>query len=96
VGDSAVIGAGTWADGRRAVSMTGDGEAIIRRASAHSIALSATPLEAACEDALAALGGAEAGLIALDSDGTVAMPFNTQVMHRGWWNGGGEPQTALY
>jgi beta-aspartyl-peptidase (threonine type) len=95
VGDSAVIGAGTWADGRRAISMTGDGEAIMRALSAQSIASSAAPLQQACDDAVAALGGAEAGLIALDADGTIAMPFNTRVMHRGWWSGGGV-ETAVY
>src|SRR4051812_4243570 len=58
VGDSALVGAGTWADGRRAISMTGDGEAIIRRASAHSIALSGAPLAEAAGEALAALGDA--------------------------------------
>jgi beta-aspartyl-peptidase (threonine type) len=87
VGDSAVIGAGTWADGRRAVSMTGDGEAIMRRLSAYGIAHSAAPLGQACDDAIAALEPAEAGLIALDADGAIAMPFNTRVMHRGWWTG---------
>jgi beta-aspartyl-peptidase (threonine type) len=87
VGDSAVIGAGTWADATRAVSMTGDGEAIMRRLSAHAIAHSAAPLGRACDDAIAALEPAEAGLIALDADGAIAMPFNTRVMHRGWWTG---------
>ena len=89
VGDSALIGAGTFADERRAISMTGDGEAIVQAVSAHSIALSPAPLATACGDAIAALG-AEAGLIAIDAaDGEVAAPFNTRVMHRGWWTGGG-------
>lgn len=97
VGDSAVIGAGTWADGRRAVSMTGDGEAILRRLSAHAVAASPAPLAQACDDALAALGEVEAGLIAVDASGAIAMPFNTRVMHRGWWTGaGGAPETAVY
>jgi isoaspartyl peptidase/L-asparaginase-like protein (Ntn-hydrolase superfamily) len=68
--------------------MTGDGDAIVRQASAHAIALSGAPLAQACDDAIAALGDAEAGLIALDADGATAMPFNTRVMHRGWWSGG--------
>jgi isoaspartyl peptidase/L-asparaginase-like protein (Ntn-hydrolase superfamily) len=88
VGDSGVIGAGTWADDRRAVSMTGDGEAIMRGLSAHAIAHAPAPLAQACDDAIAALGDAEAGLIAVDADGAIAMPFNTRVMHRGWWTGG--------
>jgi beta-aspartyl-peptidase (threonine type) len=88
VGDSALIGAGTWADERRAISMTGDGDAIAQRATAHTVALSTAPLGAACDEAIAALGHAEAGLIAVDADGTIAMPFNTRVMHRGWWSAG--------
>ena len=88
IGDTPVIGAGTWADGRRAVSMTGNGERILRNASAHSIALSAAPLEDACREALAALDSSDSGLIAVDADGSIAMPFNTRVMHRGWWTGG--------
>jgi beta-aspartyl-peptidase (threonine type) len=88
VGDSPIFGAGTWADGRRAVSMTGQGEAIMRALSAHAIALSPAPLEEACGDAIAVLAPAEAGLIAVDAEGNIAMPFNTRVMHRGWWAGG--------
>lgn len=88
VGDSPLIGAGTFADGRRAISMTGDGERIVRTLSAHSIARSPAPLEQACADAIAALGDAYAGLIAVDADGSIATPFNTGVMHRGWWTGG--------
>jgi beta-aspartyl-peptidase (threonine type) len=88
VGDTPLIGAGTWADGRRAISMTGHGEAIVLNASAHSIALSPAPLEEACGAALTALAGSDAGLIAVDAGGRIAMPFNTRVMHRGWWTGG--------
>jgi len=97
VGDTPVIGAGTFADSRRAISMTGDGERILERLSAHTIAVSPAPLAAACDDAIAALGGAHAGLIAVDSSGEIAMPFNTGVMHRGWWTGGTAPvQTRVY
>jgi beta-aspartyl-peptidase (threonine type) len=95
VGDSPVVGAGTWADGRRAISMTGDGEAILRNVSAHSIALSAGSLERAADDAIAALGDSDGGLVAVDSDGRIATPFNTRVMHRGWWRAGEAPQTRV-
>src|SRR4051794_7589808 len=88
VGDTPVIGAGTFADTRRAVSMTGDGEAIIAALSAHTIALDPAPLEEAAGAALERLGRAEAGLIALDADGSAALPFNTRVMHRAFWTGG--------
>lgn len=88
VGDTPLIGAGTWADRRRAVSMTGHGEAIVRNASAHSIALGGGTLADACRDAMALLAPSDAGLIAVDAEGHIELPFNTRVMHRGWWTGG--------
>jgi isoaspartyl peptidase/L-asparaginase-like protein (Ntn-hydrolase superfamily) len=85
VGDSPLIGAGTWADERLAVSATGDGEQIIRAAAAHRVAalveLGGLPLEEACRQVVDSIQG-EAGLIAVDGHGNVAMPFNTRVMHR--------------
>jgi len=96
VGDCPVIGAGTWADGHAAVSCTGDGEAFIRCATAREVAAlvrGGTPLAAAAQEALGQVAGLQAsgGLIALDRDGQVAMPFNTQVMPRGVWTSGGPP-----
>ena len=88
VGDTPVIGAGTFADGRRAISMTGHGEQVLHQLSAASIARSPAPLGQAADDAIAALGDSEAGAICVDSDGNVALPFNTRIMHRGWWTGG--------
>ena len=90
VGDSPLIGAGTYADDLCAVSATGDGEALIRTVASHEVAAlirhRGMALAEACETVLreriAALG-ADAGMIALDSQGKVAMPFNTRVMHRG-------------
>lgn len=91
VGDSPVIGAGTYAeDGVCAVSATGDGELLVRATLAAEIAalmrLAGMPLQEAVERAvkrrLAPLR-AEAGLIAVDHHGNVTMPFNTTVMHRG-------------
>jgi isoaspartyl peptidase/L-asparaginase-like protein (Ntn-hydrolase superfamily) len=85
VGDSPLIGAGTWADERVAVSATGDGEQIIRAAAAHRVAalveLGGLSLEEACRQVVDSIEG-EAGLIAVDGHGNVAMPFNTRVMHR--------------
>jgi beta-aspartyl-peptidase (threonine type) len=95
VGDTPLPGAGTFADQRRAISMTGDGEAIIRALSAHTIALDPRPLEQATSDALDQLGRAEAGLIALDADGSAALPFNTQVMHRARWTAGSAIETGV-
>jgi isoaspartyl peptidase/L-asparaginase-like protein (Ntn-hydrolase superfamily) len=103
VGDSAVFGAGTWADDAScAVSGTGHGEAFIRCALAHEIdALvrhRAMPLVAACDAALARvaeLGGA-GGCIALGREGEAAARFNTAGMVRGWLDASGRPMVAIY
>ena len=95
VGDSPVIGAGTWADERRAISMTGHGEAVLGHLSAYVIATSAAPLSDACANAIAARGPSAAGKIAIDAEGGIALPFNTRIMHRGWWRAGDEPQTRV-
>ncbi len=90
IGDSPLIGAGTWAaDGRCAVSATGDGELIARACVAHEIDARLRLTGATIDDAahaaialVAALGGA-AGCIAIDANGAVALPFNTAAMARG-------------
>lgn len=81
VGDTALIGAGTWADKRVAISCTGHGEFFIRSAAAaqvaHRVQFRGESLEASSKQTLgeiAARGGA-GGLIAIDSDGNVTMPF---------------------
>lgn len=88
VGDSAVIGAGTWADDRVAISCTGQGEAFIRANAAAEVAarLRYTPASLgdaaqAVLDAVLALGG-DGGLIAIDVTGEIVMPFNTPGMKR--------------
>lgn len=88
VGDSPLIGAGTWADRNVAVSCTGVGEYFVRVAAAHQVAsrvrFAGQTLAGAAADTLreiGALGGA-GGLIALDSAGRIAMPFNTEGMAR--------------
>jgi isoaspartyl peptidase/L-asparaginase-like protein (Ntn-hydrolase superfamily) len=104
VGDSPLIGAGTYAeDGVCAVSATGDGELIIRAGLAAEVAalmrLSGLALDAACAHALRERIGplrGDAGLIAVDAAGGVAMPANTTVMHRGVRRNGGEPETAVF
>jgi beta-aspartyl-peptidase (threonine type) len=85
------------------VSATGDGEAIIRAVASHEVAAlvrhRGLALADACErvlsERLAPLGG-DAGLIAVDPAGNVAMGFNTALMHRGVARSGSEPQTALW
>jgi isoaspartyl peptidase/L-asparaginase-like protein (Ntn-hydrolase superfamily) len=93
VGDTPLIGAGTWADDRVAISCTGEGEAFIRAAAAHRLALAmqaGATLAQAGADALAAVGavGGVGGLIAVDGDGEVTMPFTTEVMNRAVWRAG--------
>ncbi|HEX6460237.1 MAG TPA: isoaspartyl peptidase/L-asparaginase [Thermoleophilaceae bacterium] len=103
VGDSPLIGAGCYADDATcAVSCTGDGEAIIRCALAAEVSslmrIGGLTLAEAGKRALqrvAALRG-DAGLIAVDGAGNVALPANTTVMHRGVRRNGGEPETAVY
>lgn len=100
VGDCPIIGAGTWADLDVAVSCTGDGEAFIRSATAREVAHTVkrgTTLEAAAEAALQEIAALQAsgGLIALDRDGNVAMPYITPVMPRGLWRPGQSPQAWI-
>jgi len=103
IGDSPVIGAGTWADDRCGVSGTGWGEFYIRSAVAHDIcarvAYRGDALAVAAEEVVnrivPALGG-DGGAIALDRDGNIAMPFNTSGMYRGWMRPDGSRGTAVF
>lgn len=103
VGDSPVIGAGTWADDKTcAVSATGHGEYFIRFAAAHEIDArirwgKETLTEAAnsvVKD-LKKIGG-EGGLIAVNAKGEVCLPFNSEGMYRAWMGKDGEIHTAIY
>ncbi len=103
VGDSPIIGAGTYArDGVCAVSGTGQGEAFIRHALAYDVAARMAyrgdALDAATAGVLADLTpkGTGAGLIALDALGHVAVPFNTGGMFRGWVTPEGEAFVATH
>lgn len=103
IGDSPVIGAGTYASNDAcAVSCTGHGEYFIRYAVAHDVwALMAYKGLSLAEAAdfvvnkkLVEKGG-EGGLIAVDKDGNVALPFNSAGMYRGWAKPG-ERAVAIY
>lgn len=103
VGDSPVIGAGTFADNAScAVSATGHGEFFIRYAAAHEIAARIThggrSLGEAAEAVVAELGaaGGSGGLVAVGHDGTLAMPFNCTGMYRGYVKDDGIVYTAIY
>lgn len=103
VGDSPLIGAGTFADDRScAVSATGHGEFLIRTVIGHSLSawmrmggLDLPQAAAACMAELEALGG-EGGLIALDTSGRCVMPFNTGRMYRGCLRRDGTSQIQIY
>jgi L-asparaginase / beta-aspartyl-peptidase len=89
VGDTPVIGAGTWADQRVAVSCTGTGEQFIRIAAAHELSAQVRHANATLADAAASVvDGLDGGFIALGDDGSHAMPFNTALMYRGRAAGG--------
>ncbi|MGJ7543473.1 isoaspartyl peptidase/L-asparaginase family protein [Variovorax sp. LT1R16] len=104
IGDSPLIGAGTYADDRgAAVSCTGTGEAFIRIAAAYDVSArmryaGATLTEAAetvVRQSLTGLGGS-GGLIALDATGRLCMPFNTEGMYRAHARGAEAPRSAIH
>ncbi len=103
VGDSPIIGAGTYADARCGVSGTGWGEYYIRTAAAHEICarvayLNESPAqagEAVINKSIPQMGG-DGGAIVLGADGRAAFPFNTEGMFRGWIGADGVPHVAIY
>ena len=103
VGDSPIIGAGTYASDQCAVSGTGWGEYYIRLSVAHEICarmkyLKETPAQAGEEvivKRIPELGG-DGGGIVLSADGKAAMPFNTEGMYRGWIGADGVPHVAIF
>ncbi len=103
VGDSPIIGAGTYADNRAcAVSATGAGEYYIREGVAHEICarmrfLGEGPQEAAdtVQAETLALGG-DGGVIVLGADGRWAFSFNTAGMYRGAVTSADEAMVAIY
>lgn len=104
IGDSPIIGAGTWAaDATCAVSCTGHGEFFIRKAIAHQIhsrmafggagiggAARATVLEELPK------GGGSGGCVALDAKGRMAAPFTTPGMYRGWIDSEGRVTVRIH
>ncbi|UYW75346.1 beta-aspartyl-peptidase [Pseudocitrobacter faecalis] len=104
VGDSPLVGAGCYANNANvAVSGTGTGEVFIRALAAYDIAAlmeyGHLSLHEACErvvmEKLPALGGS-GGLIAIDSEGNVALPFNSEGMYRAWAYAGDTPTIGIY
>jgi beta-aspartyl-peptidase (threonine type) len=103
VGDSPVIGAGTYANNATcAVSATGDGEYFIRATVAHDVSAlmeyRGMSLKEAAQnvlDKVARLGGS-GGLIAIDRQGNITLPFNTSGMYRGYVDPNGKFVIEIY
>jgi beta-aspartyl-peptidase (threonine type) len=104
IGDTPMIGAGTYADNNTcAVSSTGVGEYIMRTLLAYEIAAmmeyKGMSLKEAAELAVmekfGALGG-DGGVIAIDRKGNIAMPFNSPGMYRGWMLADGSMDVGIF
>ena len=104
IGDSPIIGAGTYADNRTAgISCTGHGEYFIRHAVAHDIsariAYKKESLAKAARDVVQTVlkqAGGSGGIIGLDAQGNVVMEFNTNAMTRGSIGPDGILKTAIF
>lgn len=104
VGDSPIVGAGTYAEnGVCAVSGTGEGEYFIRYAACHDIAAlmkyKGLAIEAAAADVIQnklKTAGGEGGVIALDSHGNFTAPYNTPGLYRGSITKNGQIEIRLY
>ena len=104
VGDSPIIGAGTYASNRScAVSATGHGEFFIRATVARDVCALmeyggkslAEAADTVVKDILVDMGG-DGGIIAMDPDGNITMPFNTEGMYRGSVTAGGATVIGIY
>jgi beta-aspartyl-peptidase (threonine type) len=104
VGDTPIIGAGTWASNDTcAISCTGHGEFFIKAVVGHDIhclmLYRGLSLEEACRvvvhDKLVKLGG-EGGLVAVDGAGNISMPFNSEGMYRACRSSAGREEILIY
>jgi len=103
IGDAPIIGAGTYANNATcAVSATGWGEFFIRTAVAHDISAQmeyrGTPLADAAKATLAKVAklGGDGGVVCIDKDGNIALPFNTAGMYRGYRVSSGEVGVEIF
>ena len=103
IGDSPVIGAGTYADNAAcAVSATGHGEFFIRFAAAHEVVArvvhAGQRLDQAAAEVIAAIAaaGGSGGLVAVGRDGAIALPFSSPGMYRGYVRGDRVIHTAIF
>jgi L-asparaginase / beta-aspartyl-peptidase len=104
IGDSPVIGAGNYANNNTcAVSATGHGEFFIRMVVAYDISAlmeyGNMSLKEASEKVInekLVEAGATGGIVAVDNQGNISMPFNTSGMYRGFVKSTGEKETAIF
>ncbi len=104
VGDSPIIGAGTYANNKTcAISCTGHGEFFIRNVVAYDVSARMEYRGESLEEAANAEimqklreQGADGGLIGLDKNGNITMPFNTNAMFRGYIKSDGTVSVAIY
>lgn len=104
VGDSPMVGAGNYANNKTcAVSCTGSGEFFIRGVVAYDVSClmeyKGMPLAEAASEVInkrvLEIGG-DGGLIAVDANGNIAMPFNTEGMYRGFKTSEGDKEILIY
>ncbi|CAO2190170.1 unnamed protein product [Urochloa humidicola] len=99
IGDTPIIGAGTYADARCAVSTTGVGEAIIRHGMAREVAAvmehRGLPLREAVERVVAGAPPDTVGMVAVSADGEVCMRYNTWGMFRACLTEDGRAELAI-
>lgn len=104
VGDSPMIGCGNYANNKTcAISCTGSGEFFIRGVVAYDVACliehKKLSLEKACDEVInkriLEIGG-DGGLIAVDTHGNIAMPFNTEGMYRACKSSNGKEEVSIY
>lgn len=101
VGDTPIPAAGTWADEHAAVSCTGQGEYFIRVAAAARTAIGVAAGQTLAQssqaviDRIGGLGG-DGGMIALDRQGNIAAPYNSQGMKRAWLTTDGEVGVQVF
>ncbi len=102
IGDAPIIGAGTYANSQVGISATGWGEYFIRATAARTIAAKMEyqnkNIQTATQETIDEIGkmGGDGGVIALDNNGNIAMPFNTAGMYRGAITEDGEVMIEIY
>ena len=104
IGDSSIIGAGNYTNNNTcAVSCTGSGEYFIRNVTAYDVSclmeMGGLDLKEAStkviHERIKKIGG-DGGLIAIDKNGHIEMPFNTEGMYRGCWSNDGLEKIEIY